>query len=209
MEELIKDLIEQFCREIYKKSTPPEIISYMKSEGLKIYLKELLQDKRFLIVLDDVWDTDIWNTIKFALPEGGGYANRVILTTRKKNVASSPHLDSHGYLHKTEPLSFEDSWTLFCERTFDEDHQCCCPVHLKNVCESILGKGEGLPLAIVSISGLLALKDKNNLNEWEMVRRSIGAELEGKGSGKLDRIKNILSLSYNELPYYLRTCLLY
>lgn len=155
--------------------------------------------------MDDVWDTDIWNNIKFALPEGGDYGNRVVLTTRKNNVASAPHFDSHGYLHKMEPLSFEESWSLFCKRTFDEDQ--CCPAHLKNVCESILGKCEGLPLAIVAVSGFLALKDKNNLNEWEMVRRGLGAELEG--SGKLDRIKNILSLSYNELPYYLRTCLLY
>ncbi|XP_027180826.1 disease resistance protein RPM1-like [Coffea eugenioides] len=64
-----------------------------------------------------------------------------------------------------------------------------------------------LALAILAISGLLASKDVNRIDEWEMVRRSLGGEFEG--AGKLDRVKRILSLSYNDLPWHLKTCLLY
>ncbi|KAL7188014.1 hypothetical protein ACSBR1_037954 [Camellia fascicularis] len=62
---------------------------------------------------------------------------------------------------------------------------------------------EGLPLAIVVISGVLASKDQGRVDEWELVNRSLGAEVEGSD------MKKILLLSYNDLPYYLKSCLLY
>ncbi|XP_058202770.1 disease resistance protein RPM1-like [Rhododendron vialii] len=70
----------------------------------------------------------------------------------------------------------------------------------------IYGKCEGLPLAIVAISGLLSTKEKS-ADEWEMIYRSLGAELEG--NDKLKSMKKILSLSYFDLPYYLKLCFLY
>ncbi|CDP21821.1 unnamed protein product, partial [Coffea canephora] len=105
---------------------------------------------------------------------------------------------------KMAPLSFEDSWTLFCSKIFKGNG---CPAHLTDVAKGILGKCQGLPLAILAISGLLALKDLNIAEEWEIVRRSLVGELEG--SGMLDRVRKILSLSYNDLPCHLKTCLLY
>nr|TKS01274.1 uncharacterized protein D5086_0000177570 [Populus alba] len=76
-----------------------------------------------------------------------------------------------------------------------------------SVSETILGRCEGLPLAIVSISGVLAAKDKNKIDEWEMVHRSLGAGFESNDT--LMSTRKILSLSYSDLPYYLKSCLLY
>ncbi|CDP22026.1 unnamed protein product, partial [Coffea canephora] len=106
--------------------------------------------------------------------------------------------------YKMVPLSFEDSWTLFCNKIFKGNG---CPAHLTDVAKGILGKCQGLPLAILAIGGFLALKDLFIAEEWEMVRRSLVGELEG--SGMLDRVRKILSLSYNDLPCHLKTCLLY
>ncbi|KAJ6347733.1 hypothetical protein OIU76_004256 [Salix suchowensis] len=103
-----------------------------------------------------------------------------------------------------DPLSQEESWILFCKKIFQNN---TCPPHLKSVSETILGRCEGLPLAIVSISGVLATKDKNKIDEWEMVHRSLGAGFEN--NDKLMSTRKILSLSYNDLPYYLKSCLLY
>ncbi|XP_027083492.1 disease resistance protein RPM1-like [Coffea arabica] len=83
---------------------------------------------------------------------------------------------SQDYVYKMVALSFEDSWTLFCNKIFKGNG---CPAHLTHVAKGILGKCEGLPLAILAISGLLALKDLNIAEEWEMVRRSLVGELEG------------------------------
>ncbi|XP_027082012.1 disease resistance protein RPM1-like [Coffea arabica] len=200
-QELLKDLTRQLHNDL--KKPVPESIEAMTAFQLKLCVKNFLQQAgRYAIVFDDVWDVEFWNEIRFALPENG-YGNRVMLTTRKADVASASCNKSQDYVYKMVPLSFEDSWTLFCNKIFKGNG---CPAHLIDVAKGILGKCEGLPLAILAISGLWALKDFS-IAEWEMVRHSLGGELEG--SGMLDRVRKILSLSYNDLPCHLKTCLLY
>ncbi|XP_027180908.1 disease resistance protein RPM1-like [Coffea eugenioides] len=199
---LLQDLIRQLHEE--GKKPVPQSIESMTATGLKKFVKDFLQQAgRYAIVFDDVWDVEFWNTIKFALPESS-HGNRVMLTTRKADVASATCIESRGIVYRMEPLSIEDSWTLFCNKIFNGDN---CPGHLMDVAKGVLDKCEGLPLAILAISGLLASKDVNRTEEWEMVQRSLGGELEG--TGKLDRVKKILSLSYSDLPWHLKTCLLY
>ncbi|CDP21977.1 unnamed protein product, partial [Coffea canephora] len=199
---LLKDLIRQLHEE--GKKPDRRSIESMTTTELKKFVKDFLQQAgRYAIVFDDVWDVEFWNTIKFALPESG-HGNRVMLTTRKADVASDCCIESRGYIYRMKPLSFVYSWTLFCNKIFKGGN---CPGHLMDVAKGILGKCEGLPLAILAISGLLALKDVNRTEEWEMVRHSLGGELEG--AGKLDRVKKILSLSYSDLPWHLKICLLY
>ncbi|CDP13419.1 unnamed protein product [Coffea canephora] len=199
---LLKDLIQQLHKE--GKKPVPQSIESMTTTELKKIVKDFLQQAgRYAIVFDDVWDVEFWNTIKFALPESC-CGNRVMLTTRKADVASASCIESRRFVYRMEPLSVEDSWTLFRNKIFDGGN---CPGHLMGVAKGILDKCEGLPLAILAISGLLASKDVNRMDEWEMVRRSLGGEFEG--TGKLDRVKKILSLSYSDLPWHLKTCLLY
>ncbi|KAL7263899.1 hypothetical protein ACSBR1_001950 [Camellia fascicularis] len=126
--------------------------------------------------------------------------SRVLLTTRIGNVASTSCRKSHGYIYEMKALSEEESWTLFSKKTFQEKD---CPPHLIEISKSTLRRCEGLPLAIVVISGVLASKDQGRVDEWELVNRSLGAEVEGSD------MKRILLLSYNDLPYYLKSCLLY
>uniref|UniRef100_A0A8R7R7L2 NB-ARC domain-containing protein n=1 Tax=Triticum urartu TaxID=4572 RepID=A0A8R7R7L2_TRIUA len=77
---------------------------------------------------------------------------------------------------------------------------------LKEVSDAILNKCGGLSLAIVTISSLLANRLATK-EEWEKVKRAIGSALERKQS--LEGMSRILSLSYNDLPLNLKTCLLY
>ncbi|KAK4741284.1 hypothetical protein SAY87_024872 [Trapa incisa] len=91
-------------------------------------------------------------------------------------------------------------------KTFQGDNS-SCPPHLKEICSFILKKCDGLPLAIVAISGVLATKDTRRVDEWDLIRRSFRAEIDG--NDQLQNLKKVLSLSINDLPYYLKSCLLH
>jgi len=200
LQELLKDLVQQLHNVIGKPA--PEAVGQMKSEELKELIKNLLQRSRYLIVLDDVWHVKVWDSVKLALPNSNR-GSRVMLTTRKKDIA----LYSCAELGKDFNLDFlpeEEAWYLFCKKTFQGNS---CPPHLEEVCRKILKMCGGLPLAIVAIGGALATKGRANIEEWQMVCRSFGSEIEG--NDKLEDMKKVLSLSFNELPYYLKSCLLY
>ncbi|XP_027181749.1 disease resistance protein RPM1-like [Coffea eugenioides] len=198
---IIKNLIQQLYDEI-RQPVPPQVDS-MDGIRLSEFVKDFLKERRYILVLDDLWTIDAWEAIKYVLPDYN-IASRVVLTTRITDVASASCLTFRDFIHKMSPLSYEDSWTLFCNRTFQSNG---CPSNLEEVCRKILKKCEGLPLGIVTMGGVLALKDKDKIDEWEMIFRGFGSEVDG--SGKLDRIRKILLLSYSDLPHHLKNCLLY
>ncbi|KAL7188098.1 hypothetical protein ACSBR1_038035 [Camellia fascicularis] len=114
-----------------------------------------------------------------------------MLTTRNVDLALLSTREYNGYVYDLQPLSPQDSWALFCKKTFKENY---CPSHLEGLLKSILRRCEGLPLAIVAISGPLSVKDKSSVTEWEKTYQSLGAKLEG--NNQLLSKKKILSLSY-------------
>jgi len=156
-------------------------------------LKELLHDKRYLIIIDDIWSISAWDAIKYAFPEND-CSSRIIATTRIVDVAKSCCLDGNGRMYEMQPLSDLHSNRLFFRRIFGSEAH--CPAVLKKISDKILKKCGGLPLAIISISSLLANRPVVK-DEWERIRRSIGSALEKTRS--LDGMNSILSLSYNDL----------
>ncbi|KAM1240634.1 hypothetical protein ACFX13_046967 [Malus domestica] len=201
LRELLKDMIQQLHKAI--RRPVPQGTNNMNNNQLKTMIKAFLQKRRYLIVLDDVWDRDGWASLKYALPNNT-CGSRVILTTRKADVASTTSKESGGRVFNLEPLPQLESWELLCKKTFQGNS---CPPYLEEIGKSILRKCEGLPLAIVAVSGVLATKDKRRIDEWDMVGHSLGAEMEG--NDKLKDLKKVLSLSFNDLPYYLKSCFLY
>ncbi|CAM0908163.1 unnamed protein product [Alopecurus aequalis] len=103
-----------------------------------------------------------------------------------------------------KPLSDVNSRKLFVKRIFGLEDQ--CPSQLKDVSSDILRKCGGLPLAVISIASLLASKPCTK-EYWERYRNYIGSSLEDVPG--VSNMQKILSLSYNDLPHYLKTCLLY
>lgn len=166
-------------------------------------IRFFLKDKRYFILIDDVWDPQTWADLECAFIRNS--LGSVILTTTRINDVARSCCPSHGDLfYKIRPLGIVDSKTLFFKRIFGCEEK--CPPNLKEASEDILKKCGGLPLAINAISSLLALH-KESKEEWERVRRSIGFS-QGKASD-IDAMTYILSLSYFDLPLCLRSCLLY
>ncbi|EAZ05953.1 hypothetical protein OsI_28192 [Oryza sativa Indica Group] len=106
-----------------------------------------------------------------------------------------------------EPLSDENSRWLFFNRIFGSEHG--CPSQFREISAQILKKCSGLPLAIITIASLLANQPAPHKKEyWESIRNSIGTW--GSGTNPtLEGMRQILHLSYKDLPRHLRTCFLY
>jgi hypothetical protein len=168
-----------------------------------IYLTLVNLSDRYLIVIDDIWDEDAWGTISHALFKNN-LGSITITTTRSHDIAKKCCSSDGDILYNMKPLDSVAAERLFFERLFGSEDK--CPAHLVDVSYKILDKCGGVPLAIISISGLLASKPQT-VDEWDRVHNSIGHGLEK--SRDVDRMMQILSLSYFDLPYHLKTCLLY
>lgn len=163
------------------------------------------QNRRYFIVIDDVWDESAWILIKCALAENeNNLGSRVIVTTRNVEVAELCSSRVDGTVYELDPLSEADSKRLFYKRIFCDGDG--VQSELEEVSKRILKKCGGLPLAIITISSLLANKPKSRY-EWYAVYNSIGSGLDG--NKRMEHMRQILSLSYCDLPSYLKPCLLY
>nr|DAD47692.1 TPA_asm: hypothetical protein HUJ06_017629 [Nelumbo nucifera] len=188
----VGDLLRSMIEKLFKASEQsiPQEMEKMNDTDLKKILKEFLLEKTYLIVLDDMWNIDAWEALKLALPRRN-LGNRIIITTRFMNIASS-FKEFIGHVHHLKPLGSEDAWALFC---------------IKDLSQKILGRCEGLPLVIIAIGSLLSKREEKAEKEWDRIYRSLAAEL---GSGEeLENVKKILLFSYNDLPCYAKPCFLY
>uniref|UniRef100_F6I002 Disease resistance protein RPM1 n=1 Tax=Vitis vinifera TaxID=29760 RepID=F6I002_VITVI len=150
MKELLRRMMEKFYEA--RKEKVPEDINRMDNESLITQVREYLQDKRYVVVFDDVWKAGFWESITPALPENKK-GSRIIITTRKDDVATCCKDD---YIHRLPHLSPDSSRELFCKKAF----QGRCPPELKKLSDDIVKRCGGLPLAIVAIGGLLSRKEK-------------------------------------------------
>ncbi|XP_051212964.1 disease resistance protein RGA5 isoform X2 [Lolium perenne] len=169
-------------------------------------LREYLENKRYLIVIDDIWDKELWDIINLAFSSSNNFGSRLITTTRIVSVAKLCSSSTHDSIYQMTPLSDDDSKRLFYKRIFS--HESECPHEFKNVSIDILKKCGGVPLAIINIASLLASDGLvKREDEWHVLLESIGRGL--KEDPNVEQMLKILSFSYYDLPSHLKTCLLY
>ncbi|CAL5077073.1 unnamed protein product [Urochloa decumbens] len=160
-------------------------------------LNEFVEEKRYFIVIDDIWNKTTWNLIRSALQDSN-CGSRVVVTTRISEVATHA-----GEAYKMQPLSCDNSEKLLYARLADGEGKYFDSPSAE-ACEIFLKKCGGVPLAIITIASLLASKPGV---DWSEVYNSIGF-----GHGGNDDVHNtrkILSFSYYDLPSHLKACLLY
>ncbi|KAJ4827152.1 hypothetical protein Tsubulata_025827 [Turnera subulata] len=199
-EDLFQSLIRQFY-EAAKQPVPLDLIT-MSYRKLVEMLVNYLERRRYVVILDDVWDTELWNNIKVALPNGPNGC-RVIVTTRMEDVAAKS-FEVGSNIHRIKPMEKCDAWTLFCMKAFPWNAK-RCPEELEDLAKDVVEKCQGLPLAVVSLGGLFSTKHSEL--EWKTTYNSLNWEL--SNNSMLQPIKSILLLSYNDLPYRLKHCFLY
>ncbi|XP_045827016.1 disease resistance protein RPM1-like [Trifolium pratense] len=204
----IEGLLRGMLNELYKQKgdTPPQDISQMDRGSLISVLRNYLQQKRYVFVFDDVWNIHFWNEIENACIDNR-MGSKIFITTRKMDVAKNCQKSSFIEVHQLQPLTDDQSFELFKKKTFQfDDSDGCCPNKLNDISFKIAKKCKGLPLAIVAIGGLLSTKEKNVI-EWRRFCKNMTLEL--KKDSNLIAINKILALSYEDLPFHLKSCLLY
>ncbi|XP_073127429.1 putative late blight resistance protein homolog R1A-10 [Henckelia pumila] len=170
---------------------------YMHQESddrLGHHLYKALKGNRYLIIIDDIWDTDPWDEVRRMFPDDNT-GSRIILTTRISKVAA--FASTSGFVYQISLLSNDQSWLLLRAKVFGDES---CPLDLQETGKKIAQKCQGLPLSVVLIGGLLS-KVNMTREAWQNVAQNV--------TSSVDQCFEILKLSYNYLPHYLRACFLY
>ncbi|KAK9091380.1 hypothetical protein Sjap_024557 [Stephania japonica] len=173
----------------------------LELDPLQRRICEILRGKRFLLVLDDVWneDQEKWSKMKPVL-RYGAKGSSIITTTRTEKVGRIlGALPRH--CHHLGGLSNEDCWSLFRERAFGVDR--VEEPSFVSIGEEIVRKCGGVPLAVKAVGGLLRFKSEEC--EWISVMKSKLWDLSDDGNDILPSLR----LSYNHLPLHLRQCFTY
>ncbi|KAL2565404.1 hypothetical protein GLYMA_19G137200v4 [Glycine max] len=168
-------------------------------EQLQNQLTSKLAGKKFLLVLDDVWNDDRvkWVELRNLLKEGVAAGSKILVTTRIDSIASMMGTVAS---YKLQNLSPENSLSLFVKWAFKNEGEEEKHPHLVNIGKEIVKKCKGVPLAVRTLGSLLF--SKFEANEWEYVRDN---EIWNLPQNK-DDILPALKLSYDFLPSYLRQC---
>ncbi|KAJ0673229.1 putative P-loop containing nucleoside triphosphate hydrolase, leucine-rich repeat domain superfamily [Helianthus annuus] len=173
---------------------------------LQVALKEKLKDKRFLLVLDDVWHENFndWETL--VLPfHSGARGSKVIMTSRKEQLLKMLGFDNLDHL---ETLSSEDALSLFALHALGVDNFDSHPT-LGPKGERIVEKCGRLPLALKAIGRLL--RAKTDEEKWDDVLNSKiwDSNCDGDLSADWKAIVPALRLSYHDLSANLKRLFAY
>ncbi|KAG6481018.1 hypothetical protein ZIOFF_057609 [Zingiber officinale] len=169
-------------------------------EKIQLSLMKHLRGKRFLIVLDDVWNeaSGKWEMLSRSF-QSAKQGSIVLITTRNQRI--SDMMEAKESM-KLEGLGNKDFLPFFMNCAFG----CHNPGHypkLLQLGQQIARKMGGSPLAAKTVGGAL----KSNLEEdhW---RRILASKLWQLHQNEYD-IVPALRLSYEQLPKHLKQCFAY
>ncbi|XP_044346624.1 disease resistance protein RPM1-like [Triticum aestivum] len=193
IEDLLKKIASQFSITVD--------IANIEVRGLAKSIHNYLQGKRYILVLDDVWDERLWSEIRDIFPTSN-CIGRVVMTSRKQTVLATRE---SAYAIHLEPLQAHHSWVLFCKRAFWNDDDKKCPLELQELAWKFIAKCQGFPIAIACIGRLLSCKPQNSA-EWEDVYMCLDSQF---AKEVIPDAHLILKVSLEDLPCDLKNCFLH
>ncbi|CAL5379516.1 unnamed protein product [Camellia sinensis] len=160
-------------------------------------LEDTLAGKKFLLVLDDVWNhrAEEWSSLQSPF-RAAAHGSKIIVTTRITTVARQVGTIEH---HDLKELSLDDCWSIFAQHAFKNINISEHP-ELESIGRQIVAKCGGLPLAARALGSLLQCNQ--NEHEWKMVLTSNIWDKPYEESHILPSLK----LSYHHLPSHLKRC---
>ncbi|KAL3641733.1 hypothetical protein CASFOL_012548 [Castilleja foliolosa] len=162
-------------------------VEHGNREALLKTLQKELGAKKYLLLLDDVWNEDREKWVDFErslLGISSVTGNCMMVTTRSENVVS---IVGPLRVHKLKGLSKDDCWSIIKAKAFGEGDN--YPSEFKAIGENVAKKCGGSPLAANVVGGLLVGKSKD---EWMSIEKG--------WLGDDNPITKILRLSFDSLP---------
>ncbi|XP_039155944.1 putative disease resistance protein RGA3 [Eucalyptus grandis] len=199
---LIKEILKS-ARDKYQGD--PEMTRILQDidnkckDELQGLLRKVLDGKKYLLVLDDLWNEDHgkWSELQRLLM-GGSLGSKILVTTRNRLVVDSIGIKSG--IHYLNILSDNESWDLFKKTAFeDEGHK---NQELEQIGQDIVKKCGGVPLAIKTIGNLLYAKEEK---EWLYFKDHEFSKIDTLNPG----IMEVLKISYDHLQPRLKHCFAY
>ncbi|XP_038978255.1 putative disease resistance protein RGA4 isoform X2 [Phoenix dactylifera] len=194
--------VKRISKELAYDSVHDRIPDDISLDGILGKVRDATRNKRFLLVLDDVWDEtgSKWRELRSVLTSGAK-GSMVLVTTQSPVVA-----EVMGTMDPIElkSLQEDDYWILFehCafgEKILEEEQR----EKLQTIGRKISEKLHGLPLAGKVLGSLL--NSKLDEDYWKMILESEWWEHEYV----LDNILPSLALSYEHLNANLKQCFAY
>ncbi|GMN65013.1 hypothetical protein TIFTF001_034073 [Ficus carica] len=165
-------------------------------------LKKALKGRKFFFVLDDVWNKkyNLWCDFMRAF-ETGALGSKLIVTTRDEKIASmvAPNVQPH----ELGAISDEECRKLLAKHVFCNGSSSAYP-NMEVISRKIVERCKGLPLALISVAGLL--RAQPNPKEWERILHADIWEMQNNDDVE---ILPSLWLSYHYLPPHLKRCFAY
>ncbi|XP_021738792.1 putative disease resistance protein RGA1 [Chenopodium quinoa] len=188
-------------RRVYQSFTGDKDSDRLLVGQIKSGIQKSIKDKKYLLVLDDIWDEsrDSWLDLLNLLGCGAS-GSRVIVTTRSANVAK---VVGTTEAHNLGLLTTEESWNLFKQFSFNLKQEESNPI-LTIFAKEIVDSCGNVPLAIRVVGGLLY--SVNSEKEWQRIRN---ARLSKTKLKEDNNIMQVLKLSYDYLSPPLKQCFAY
>ncbi|XP_039024919.1 disease resistance protein RGA2-like [Hibiscus syriacus] len=193
--------VKTIVANIIKSATNQAPNQNLETDQLQTQLRDKIDGKKYLFVLDDIWNEEgeQWFSLKKLLM-GGARGSRIIVTTRSHRVAK---VTSKCQSYVLEGLSDDDAWSLFKKIAFEQrDADSTNPVFLE-IGTQILERCGGVPLVIRTIASTLFIKETER--EWRSFKDNELARISRKDGEILPTLK----LSYDHLPAHLKHCFAY
>ncbi|XP_057784515.1 putative late blight resistance protein homolog R1C-3 [Salvia miltiorrhiza] len=125
---------------------------------------DYLKGKKCLIVVDDVWETHVLNSLISSLPDIENGVILILVTARERNVIAN--IVCSGFYDVVRFLNDEESKDLLCKKVFGEE---ICPPQLDKAATKIAKNCEGLPLLIVTVAHHLSKSHNRDPKYWNDV----------------------------------------
>nr|BAF91344.1 Pi-ta [Oryza rufipogon] len=164
-----------------------------------------LQNKRYFIIIEDLWASSMWDIVSRGLPDNNS-CSRILITTEIEPVALACCGYNSEHIIKIDPLGDDVSSQLFFSGVVGQGNE--FPGHLTEVSHDMIKKCGGLPLAITITARHFKSQLLDGMQQWNHIQKSLTTS-NLKKNPTLQGMRQVLNLIYNNLPHCLKACLLY